>query len=153
MKKDPLMSWIPLLKIPTVTKSWSLAHSRNKLNACETAAVLNPSKCASIGTGLGLREGFAVDLTKERTERSAVDYGQFRLPPPPTNRPAHHHQKKGQIRSNKIGQIRPNKVGQMRPNNDGLIRFGPMRSRPLTHPSNPHPSNPPSPPTHDNKKT
>ena len=34
-----------------------------ELNACETTAILNPSKFASCATRLGLREGFAVDLT------------------------------------------------------------------------------------------
>ena len=38
----------------------------NELNACETTAVLSPSKFASIGTRSGLREGFAVDLTTAR---------------------------------------------------------------------------------------
>ena len=38
----------------------------NELNACETTAILNPSKFASIGTRFGLREGFAVDLTTAR---------------------------------------------------------------------------------------
>ena len=38
----------------------------NELNACETTAVLNPTKFASIGTRLGLREGFAVDLNTAR---------------------------------------------------------------------------------------
>ena len=33
----------------------------NDLNACETTAVLDPSKFASCATRLGLREGFAVD--------------------------------------------------------------------------------------------
>ena len=39
----------------------------NELNACETAALLHPSKCASCATKLGLREGFVVDLTTART--------------------------------------------------------------------------------------
>ena len=38
----------------------------NELNACETTAILNPSKFASCATRLGLREGFAVDLTTAR---------------------------------------------------------------------------------------
>ena len=38
----------------------------NELNACETTAILNPSKCASCATMSGLREGFAVDLTTAR---------------------------------------------------------------------------------------
>ena len=38
----------------------------NELNACETAAILNLSKFASCATRLGLREGFAVDLTTAR---------------------------------------------------------------------------------------
>ena len=41
----------------------------NELNACETAAILNPSKFASCATRLGLREGFAVGLTTGRTSR------------------------------------------------------------------------------------
>ena len=35
----------------------------NEWNACETTAILNPSKFASCATRLGVREGFAVDLT------------------------------------------------------------------------------------------
>ena len=38
----------------------------NELNACETTAILNPSKFVSCATRLGLREGFAVDLTIAR---------------------------------------------------------------------------------------
>ena len=38
----------------------------NELNACETTAILNPSKFASCATRLGLREGFVVDLTTGR---------------------------------------------------------------------------------------
>ena len=38
----------------------------NELNACETTAILNPSKFAACATRLGLREGFAVDLTTAR---------------------------------------------------------------------------------------
>ena len=38
----------------------------NELNACETTAILNPSKFASCATRLGLREGFAVDLVAAR---------------------------------------------------------------------------------------
>ena len=38
----------------------------NELVACETTAILNPSKFASCATRLGLREGFAVDLTTAR---------------------------------------------------------------------------------------
>ena len=38
----------------------------NELNACEATAILNPSKFASCATRLGLREGFAVDLTTAR---------------------------------------------------------------------------------------
>ena len=38
----------------------------NDLNACETTAILNPSKFASCATRLGLREGFTVDLTTAR---------------------------------------------------------------------------------------
>ena len=40
----------------------------NELDACETTAILNPSKFASRATRLGLREGFAVDLTTTRAE-------------------------------------------------------------------------------------
>ena len=38
----------------------------SELNVRETTAVLNPSKFASCATRLGLREGFAVDLTTAR---------------------------------------------------------------------------------------
>ena len=38
----------------------------NELNACETTAILNPSKFASCATRLGLCEGFVVDLTTAR---------------------------------------------------------------------------------------
>ena len=44
-------------------------------NACETTAVLNPSKFASIGTRFGLREGFAVDLTTARANGTMWDLG------------------------------------------------------------------------------
>ena len=46
----------------------------NKLNACETTAILNPSKFASCATRLGLREGFAVDLTTARANRTMWDF-------------------------------------------------------------------------------
>ena len=45
----------------------------NELVACETTAVLNPSKFASIGTRFGLREGFAVDLTTARANGTMWD--------------------------------------------------------------------------------
>ena len=45
----------------------------NELNACETTAILNPSKFASCATRLGLREGFAVDLTTARAHRTMWD--------------------------------------------------------------------------------
>ena len=45
----------------------------NELNACETTAVLNPSKFASIGTRFGLRDGFAVDLTTARANGTMWD--------------------------------------------------------------------------------
>ena len=35
----------------------------NDLTACETMAILNPSRFVSNTSRLGLREGFAVDLT------------------------------------------------------------------------------------------
>ena len=38
----------------------------DELDACEATAILNPSKFASCATRLGLREGFAVDLTTAR---------------------------------------------------------------------------------------
>ena len=50
-----------------------LCKLSNELNACETTAVLNPSKFASIGTRLGLREGFAVDLTTARANGTMWD--------------------------------------------------------------------------------
>ena len=45
----------------------------NELNACETAAVLNPSKFASIGTRFGVREGFAVNMTTARANGTMWD--------------------------------------------------------------------------------
>ena len=45
----------------------------NELNACETTAILNPSKFASCATRLGLREGYAVDLTTARTNGTMWD--------------------------------------------------------------------------------
>ena len=45
----------------------------NELNACETTAILNPSKFASCATLLGLREGFAVDLTTARANGTMWD--------------------------------------------------------------------------------
>ena len=45
----------------------------NELNACETTAALNPSKFASRATRLGLREGFAVDLTTARANGTMWD--------------------------------------------------------------------------------
>ena len=44
----------------------------NGLNACEATAILNPSKFASCATRLGLREGFAVDLTTARANGTNV---------------------------------------------------------------------------------
>ena len=43
-----------------------LCKFSNELNACETTAILNPSKFASCATRLGLREGFPADLTTAR---------------------------------------------------------------------------------------
>ena len=45
----------------------------NELNACEATATLNPSKFASCATKLGLREGFAVDLTTARANGTMWD--------------------------------------------------------------------------------
>ena len=45
----------------------------NGLNACETTAIFNPSKFASCATSLGLREGFAVDLTTARANGTMWD--------------------------------------------------------------------------------
>ena len=45
----------------------------NELNACETTAILNPSKFASCATRLGLREGFEVDLTTARANGTMWD--------------------------------------------------------------------------------
>ena len=45
----------------------------NELNACEATAILNPSKFASCATRLGLREGFAVDLTTARANGTMWD--------------------------------------------------------------------------------
>ena len=45
----------------------------HELNACETTAILNPSKFASCATRLGLREGFAVELTTARANGTTWD--------------------------------------------------------------------------------
>ena len=45
----------------------------NEVNACEATAILNPSKFASCATRLGLREGFAVDLTTARANGTMWD--------------------------------------------------------------------------------
>ena len=45
----------------------------NELNACEATAILNPSKFASCATRLGLREGFAADLTTARANGTMWD--------------------------------------------------------------------------------
>ena len=45
----------------------------NELNACEATAILNPSKFASCATRLGLREGFAADLTSARANGTMCD--------------------------------------------------------------------------------
>ena len=45
----------------------------NELNACETTTILNPSKFASCATKLGLRDGFAVDLTTARANGTMWD--------------------------------------------------------------------------------
>ena len=45
----------------------------NELNACEVTAMLNSSKFASRATRLGLREGFAVDLTTARANGTMWD--------------------------------------------------------------------------------
>ena len=45
----------------------------NELNACEATAILNPSKFASCATRLGLREGFAVDVTTARANGTMWD--------------------------------------------------------------------------------
>ena len=58
-----------------MTRSWSCILS-NEMNACETTARLNPSKFASCATRLGLREGFAVDLTAARTNKTMWDFTQ-----------------------------------------------------------------------------
>ena len=44
------------------------------LNACEPTAILHPSKFASCATRLGLREGFAVDLTTARPDGTMWDF-------------------------------------------------------------------------------
>ena len=45
----------------------------NELTACETTAILNPSKFASCAARLGFREGFAVDLTTARANGTMWD--------------------------------------------------------------------------------
>ena len=46
----------------------------NELNASEISATLNPSKFASCATTLGLREGFAVDLTTAKPNGTMWDF-------------------------------------------------------------------------------
>ena len=46
----------------------------NELNASEVTATFNPSKFASCATRLGLREGFAVDLTTARANGTTWDF-------------------------------------------------------------------------------
>ena len=46
----------------------------NELNACEATAILNPLKFASCARRLGLREGFAVDLTTARANGMMWDF-------------------------------------------------------------------------------
>ena len=53
----------------------------NELNACESTAILNPSKFASCATRLGLREGFAVDLTTARANSLEDDRAELRRVP------------------------------------------------------------------------
>ena len=50
-----------------------LCKLSNELNACEATAILNPSKFASCATRLGLREGFAVDLTTAKANGTMWD--------------------------------------------------------------------------------
>ena len=50
-----------------------LCKLSNELSVCETTAILNPSKFASCATRLGLREGFAVDLTTARANGTVRD--------------------------------------------------------------------------------
>ena len=57
-------------KISTMSRSWSLCILSNKLNACETTAILNPSKFASCAKRLGLRSGF--DNCKSRRTNVAT---------------------------------------------------------------------------------
>ena len=45
----------------------------NELNACETTAILNPSKFASCATRFGFCEGLAVDLTTARANGTMWD--------------------------------------------------------------------------------
>ena len=45
----------------------------NELNACEATATHNPSKFATCPTRLGLREGFAVDMTTARANGTKWD--------------------------------------------------------------------------------
>ena len=52
--------------------SW-IRISSNELNACEATTILNPSKFASSATRLGLREGFAADLTTARANGTLWD--------------------------------------------------------------------------------
>ena len=49
-----------------IVKTMELCILSNELNACKTTAILNPSRFVSHAAKLGLREGFAMDLTAAR---------------------------------------------------------------------------------------
>ena len=61
----------PLCMVEDLNDDEMLCILSNDLN--ETTAVLNPSKFASCATRLGLREGFAVDLTTARANGTMWD--------------------------------------------------------------------------------
>ena len=64
----------PLCKVEDLNDEiMELCILSNELNACEAIAILNPSKFASCATRLGLRQGFAVDLTTARANGTMWD--------------------------------------------------------------------------------
>ena len=63
----------PLCMVEELNDDEAMCILSNELNACETTTILNPSKFASCATRLGLREGFAVDLTTARANGTMWD--------------------------------------------------------------------------------
>ena len=62
-----------MIEDPNDDEIMKLCILSNEVNECGITAVLNPSKFASCATRLGLREGFAVDLTTARANGTMWD--------------------------------------------------------------------------------